>query len=381
MAAPPHRRLAATPASRVACRRPGISRRPLRPALPRRRRRPGPLGPGSRPSPGESPPPRGPLGPEGSGPARRPRRPPAPDHPPDPAQTPKTAHPQDRRLQGKRLLGQKLALVLDRRRRRAPRHGPPRTPRSAWSGQARRFLAHRRPVLPSRTPKGRSHPHRAPRGQVPPRNRQTPGQELPRQRASHSQPAAERMPPREPQGQALLRLAAPSRARQDRTPPVRTPAEQAQHDRAPPGRAPTSLVETHQAPPDPTLPRRTPQDQVLSAQVLPRDRQPGRRPRRRALLGGVPLDRATPRDWLPSARVLPQEQWPPGWEPVAQVPQDRGPRHRRLMGRAPAGRPLGRELLSRRCPRGRRPLRLMCPLGLGWLVSGLRGICWRSRSA
>ena len=211
----PARRAAgpAGPVVRRVRRRPGISRRPPRPALPRRRREQ--PGPGSRASPGASHRARVPLGQEGSGPARSPHRPPTPDRPPDPARTPTAAH-----LQG-------------RRRRRAPKHGPPRTPRSAWSGQARLIRAHRCKVLPGRVLPGRPGPYRAPLGQMPP--------------------------------------------------------SQAPRNRQPPG---------------------------------------------------------------PAVRDL-------------------GAR----------GRPLGQGMLSRRCRRGRRRLRLTCLLGLGWLVSGLRGICWRSRSA
>ena len=140
----------------------GISRRPPRPTLPRRRR--GPPGPGSRPSPGASLRARVPLGQEGSGPARSPHRPPTPDHPLDPVRTPTgpACGPAAGAGQGPPLrlgpLGQEPAPGLElapgqgRRRRRAPRHGPPRTPRSAWSGQARRIRAHRSRVLPGGAP-------------------------------------------------------------------------------------------------------------------------------------------------------------------------------------------------------------------------------------
>lgn len=115
--------------------------------------------------------------------------------------------------------------------------------------------------LPGGTPKGRSHPHRAPQGQKLPRNRQQPGQALPQQQVSRSQPAVGRVPPREPLGRALLNL-------------------------APSGRAPTSLMRRHQAPPD----------LMPSAQVMPQDRQPpGQTPPGQTPLGRELLSRRCPR--------------------------------------------------------------------------------------
>jgi hypothetical protein len=214
-----------TRAERLTLRR--RRRRPPGTALPRRRR--GPPGPGSRPSPGANLRARVPPGREGSDLARSPHRPPTPDHPPAPARTPTRARlrgPQRLRDKGlvlrrgspgqERAPGLELAPGQGRRRRRAPRHGPPRTPRSAWLGQARRIRAHRSRVLP---------------GGVPPypalRERTRPGR-----------PAPNRAAPGAPQDRAPLDRAPQDPGLGNRRPRGRTPLAQAPQDRGPRERGP-----------------------------------------------------------------------------------------------------------------------------------------------